>query len=82
MMSRPSEIRKAIRSLGFKGQISEEAIVAIAAYLERGSEELIRVAIVSFNERNGHRDIQKLPVLHRLTDEHVQDAIRRTDGKS
>jgi histone H3/H4 len=72
MIVRPSDVRKALRRDGL--QVSEDAIVAVASEVQRFAEELTQRTQAAFDEHNKARELQRLPPLHRVTDEHVRRA--------
>jgi len=79
MIVRPGEIRRLLRAKGAP-QVSEDAVVAMAAGLERLADSFADESLRVLQERNASRDVQRLEVLRRLTAEHVEEALRRSHG--
>ena len=81
MIVRPRAIRALLRAKGAV-QVSEDAVVAMTAGLERLADSFAGESLRVLEERNASRDVQRLEVLRRLTGEHVEEALRRLNGKS
>lgn len=79
MIVRPAALRGLLRSKG-AGQVSESAVIAFAAAAEALCDQLADRVATIFRERNEARAAQCLPSLHRLTDDFVDEALRRADG--
>lgn len=81
MIVRSLELRKLLRDHG-AAQVSEDALVSLAAALEHRARSFAEECIRVLEERNASRDVQRIPRLRRLTAGDVEEALRRSDGKS
>jgi len=76
---RVGELGKALRFRG-AGQIGHEALVLLSSHLENLAETLAGECVRALEERNVSRDVQRIPLLRRLTIADVEKAIGRSNG--
>ena len=81
MIVRAGELRKALRFCG-AGQVAQEALVLLSSHLEELAERFVGECVRALEERNVSRDVQRIPLLRRLTIADVEKAIGRLNGKS
>jgi hypothetical protein len=81
MIVRPVALREFLRAKG-ASQVSEEALVLLAAACEERTRVFAEESIAALEERNAARDVQRIPRLRRLTVADVEEALRRLNGKS
>ena len=76
---RVGELGKVLRSRG-AGQVAREALVLLASHVENLAETLAGECVRALEERNVSRDVQRIPLLRRLTIADVEKAIGRSNG--
>jgi hypothetical protein len=81
MIVRPLALREFLRTKG-AAQVSEEALVVLAAACEDRARVFAEESIAALEERNAARNVQRIPRLRRLTVADVEEALRRLNGKS
>jgi len=79
MIVRVGELRKVLRFRG-AGQVAQEALVLLSSHLEDLAERCAGECVRALEERNVSRDVQRIPVLRRLTIADVETAIGRSNG--
>jgi len=79
MIVRVGELRKVLRSRG-AGQVGHEALVLLSSHVEGLAETLAGECVRALEERNVSRDVQRIPVLKRVTIADVEKAIERLNG--
>lgn len=79
MIVRVGELRKALRFRG-AGQVAQEALVLLSSHLEDVAERFAGECVRALEERNVSRDIQRIPLLRRLTIADVEKAMERLNG--
>ena len=80
MIVRVGELRKVLRFRG-AGQIAQDALIRISMHLEDLAETFAGECVRALEERNVSRDVQRIPLLRRLTIRDVETAIGRLHGK-
>jgi hypothetical protein len=81
LIVRVGELGKALRLRG-AGQVAQEALVLLSSHLEDLAERFAGECVRALEERNAARDVQRIPLLKRLTTADVERAIGRSNGKS
>jgi histone-like transcription factor (CBF/NF-Y) len=79
LIVRVGELGKVLRSRG-AGQVAREALVLLASHVEELAEALAGECVRALDERNGSRDVQRIPTLKRVTTADVEKAIGRSNG--
>ena len=80
MIVRVAELRKVLRFRG-AGRVAQDALVLISSHLEELAERFAGECVRALQERNVSRDVQRIPVLRRVTTGDVEKAIERLHDK-